>query len=127
MIERVSRPVNKVNASISFADDDIELAEKIVAGLSEKGVNFFTDNPRLRDCADDWGAHKFNLLDDLYNNAIQYCIVLISDKFHYQKWSSERKCKVLEAALTKKQQILPVKIGKNARDLHEVAGVRETA
>lgn len=122
-MEKESTLFFKVNVSISFADADIELAKKIAAGLSEKGVKVYSDNPMLRDSAEDWGSHNFNLIEDFYNNSIQYCIVLISDKYHYQKWNSERKCKVLEAALTKKQQILPVKIGNNVRDLQGVTNL----
>ncbi len=108
-----------IKVSISFAKDDLSIAEKIIYGLLEKGIKVYFDNDDLRNTAENWGVHKFNLIDNLFDNDIQYCIVLISENYHREKWNNYYKCKLLENAIRRNNFILPVKIG----DVGDIPGV----
>ena len=99
------------SVAISFADPDLELAQKLMRGLSKAGCHVITDNPRLREAFDRWGMHDLDIIDEALSGKSDYTIVLVSKSYHAAKWGPHKKCRVLEAALKSKGVILPVCIG----------------
>lgn len=106
-----------MNVSISFADEDCSFAEKIITGLIEKGVRVISNSNSIDNEIRNWGKDLFTLVNEQFSLEIDYCIVLVTKNYRKSKWNEYTKCILLESAFTRRNFILPVKVGDNIPNL----------
>lgn len=72
------------DVAISFAEEDILLAEDIVRHLKTRGVKtfFYKDEE-----AESLGEELLPYLFDIYQSRAKYCIVLISEHYLAKPWT----------------------------------------
>lgn len=106
-----------MKVSISFADEDYLFAEKIITGLIEKGVSVVSNSNSIDNEIQNWGKDFFTLVNEQFSGEIDYCIVLLTKNYQKSKWNDYTRCILLETAFTRRNFILPVKVGENIPNL----------
>lgn len=108
-------------AAISFASSAYDFAAGLAEGLASHGFRVISDNHRLASAAATWGVHKFDLIDQVVDADVAFCIVLLTPDFITEKWASYRRCKLVQATLDRKGLLLPVRIGDHAVHLRGIS------
>jgi hypothetical protein len=106
-----------LNVSISFAEEDHEFAEKVITGLLEKGIRVVSNSQSLNNQIQNWGKDLFTIVEEHFAEEINYCLVLVTKNYQKSKWNDYSKCFLLQSAFSRRNFILPIKIGKNISSL----------
>ncbi len=74
----------KYDVAISFAEEDLSIAEQIAESCSEIGLKpyFYKDED-----SENWGEDLFGTLMDRYRDAAKFALVLISKHYVLKKWT----------------------------------------
>ena len=96
------------DVAVSFAGEDREFVEEIVARLKESEVRVFYDTDHQ---ADMWGEDLVEYLDDIYRNRSRYAIIFISRFYAEKLWTRHERRSALARALEERSAyILPVRL-----------------
>lgn len=100
----------QMTVAISFARSAFTFAEQLSHSLIGHGFRVISDDPRLGKAADTWGTHRFTLIDQVVDQDVTFCIVLLTPDFKTERWSY-RHCRLIEATQARKGFLLPVRLG----------------
>ncbi|MBU0458368.1 TIR domain-containing protein [Patescibacteria group bacterium] len=106
---------------VSYASEDIKLAEEIATAVQANGFNVFYDQfqdikVRL------WGTNLYDFFADIYSKHGRYCLVLISEPYAKKAWTNhERQNAQARALKNGGEYILPVRL-----DDTELPGMPDT-
>ena len=108
------------DVALSYAGEDREKAEVLVAALRRRGVKVFYDQDEKSTM---WGKNLYSYLSDLYKNKARYCLMLLSYHYATKRWTKhELKSAQARAFIDEHEDyILPVRI-----DNTEIPGILET-
>ncbi|GEM_PF-6505394 len=105
--------MKEIVVSVSFAEEDNEFASKVITGLLEKGFRVISNSNSIQNLTKNWGKDLFTIVEEHFAQEIDYCIVLLTKNYQKSKWNEYSKCFLLQSAFSRRNFILPVKIGKN--------------
>lgn len=109
--------MSDINVSISFADEDYEFAEKVILGLLGHGIKVISNSKSISNQIRNWGKDLFSIVEEHFSDDVNYCLVLVTQNYQKSKWNSYTKCSLLESAYSRRDFILPIKVGKNIPSL----------
>lgn len=105
--------------SISFADEDREIAENIAKRIKRNGYKVFYDRYEQSHL---WGKDLYTYLSHIYKEKSSYCIIIISEHYKRKIWTRhELKAAQARAFEENREYILPIKI-----DNTEIDGILPT-
>lgn len=104
--------------SLVFDDTDLSVGSKIFQGLKEKEVDVFCSHPKLIDESKAWGKSHDELLEYIYSENINFCIVLLSPNLVRRLRSrSGNTFYFVEAALKRNNFLLPIHLNSEVEHL----------
>lgn len=106
-----------LNVSISFAEEDHEFAEKIITGLIGKGIRVISNSKSVANLVKNWGKDLFAIVEEHFSEEVDYCIVILTQNYQRSKWNEYSKCFLLQSAFSRRNFVLPVKIGNNVANI----------
>lgn len=105
--------------AVSFAGEDREFVESIVATLKARNIRVFYDKDEQ---ASLWGRNLYDHLSELYEHQAQYCLMVISQHYPHKAWTNlERQSAQARSFASKTEYILPLRL-----DDTEVPGILGT-
>src|SRR5215211_311862 len=104
-METVQHHPPNYDVVISYAGEDREYAEKLVAALQQESVSVFYDQQAIERLA----AHPLpTTLRDIFENQGRYCVVFISKHYLEKRWTKEELKAALARAGRTEAYLLPV-------------------
>jgi hypothetical protein len=109
------------DVALSFAGEDRALAEELGNLLIQKNITVFYDEYQAAN-AELWEKDMVDHLVNIYARKARYCLLLISQYFPLQQWTTAERTSAQERALRDVDEyILPIQL-----DDTKVPGVTET-
>ena len=67
-----------LKVSLVFDESDFNIGRNIFAGLSERRINVYCSHPELISNTYAWGKSYSEIMEFMYSEDVNYCIVLLS-------------------------------------------------
>jgi hypothetical protein len=107
------------DVAVSFAGEDREYVESVVAPLKVAGVRVFYDADFM---AETWGEDLIEYFDNIYRKTSRYAVIFISRHYAEKMWTRHERRSALARGLTERAAyVLPVRL-----DDSELDGLRPT-
>jgi len=108
MTESPAQDTYEFDVAVSFAGEDREFVEEVVAQLKEAGLRVFYDSDHV---AEMWGEDLIEYLDDIYRLKARYTMVFISRSYAGKMWTRHERRSALARALEQTTPyVLPVRL-----------------
>ena len=108
MTDSPAQDTYEFNVAVSFAGEDREFVEEVVAQLKQAGLRVFYDSDYV---AEMWGEDLLEYLDDIYRLKARYTIVFISSSYAVKMWTRHERRSALARALDQTTPyVLPVRL-----------------
>jgi hypothetical protein len=86
------------DVSLSFAGEDRDYVRQVADELTSQGIRVFYDEYEK---AELWGKDLYTHLDDVYQNAAQYCVMFVSQHYANKLWTNHERQSAQARALKK--------------------------
>src|SRR5215831_9709039 len=108
MTESPAQDTYEFDVAVSFAGEDREFVEEVVAQLKKAGLRVFYDSDHA---AEMWGEDLIEYLDDIYRMKARYAMVFISHSYAGKMWTRHERRSALARALEQTTPyVLPVRL-----------------
>jgi hypothetical protein len=108
--------VENKKIAISFASQDLTIAEKVIIGLCENGHSIVVTNEKLSTKIFEEYKDQIWLINHSQDDGkevwddVQYCIVILSNSYAFQQWNKTYKNRILDISIKRNKIILPFRI-----------------
>ncbi len=97
------------DVALSYASEDREYVEQVVAALKQHGVTYFYDRDENQ-AVDLWGKNIYQHLTEVYSKRARYAVLFISTHYAKKRWTSlEVQSAQARAFLENREYILPAR------------------
>lgn len=105
---REGRQQQDFDIAVSFADEDREYVENVVAALTASGVSVFYDRDHT---AEMWGEDLIEYFDQVYRERSRYVIMFVSTHYANKMWTRLERRSALSRGLEQAHAyVLPVRL-----------------
>src|SRR5436305_1920510 len=104
--------------SISCGSSTASLGASLRDLLAKEGLKVVLDSPVEHSNAQAWGEDTLAVVDDAFDEANSYCILLLDRSYLDDKWFRYRKSKLLDVFFRRRGFVLPVQVGDQPIDIH---------